>query len=185
MRQTEHKPRPRVPWGSLSGNGTERVGGSSQSGSGTVVIEGLGQDEGTTIFSFFPPGLEQWVIDHQHTLFGVPTVSEMFIDSLAFQHSLCKVAFICCSDHCVHPNSETMLFLLTEKTPLRSSYMFLKISFRYQMLIYHEPHGFKQSLEAHLPLKHNKYKGNQNAHVASNLISKHKGAQDNNTEYCS
>jgi CTD kinase subunit beta len=50
MRQTEHKPRPRTP---PSGSNTDSAGNKSGT---TSVIEGIGQNEGTTIFSFFPPG---------------------------------------------------------------------------------------------------------------------------------
>jgi len=52
MRQTEHKPRPRMPWGFPGGESAE--GGTIKSGSSNV----MGQNEGTTIFSFFPPGLD-------------------------------------------------------------------------------------------------------------------------------
>jgi len=54
MRQTEHKPRSRI-LGGLEGSVTESAG-NRKSGSSASVIEGLGQNEGTTIFSFCPPG---------------------------------------------------------------------------------------------------------------------------------
>ena len=46
MRQTEHNLRSR--WGLTGANSSENLGSSGS------VIEGLGQNEGTTIFSFFP-----------------------------------------------------------------------------------------------------------------------------------
>ena len=42
-----------MSWGLTRANSTENLGGSGN------VNEGLGQNEGTTIFSFFPTGFEQ------------------------------------------------------------------------------------------------------------------------------
>jgi len=57
MRQTEHKPRARMPWGLRSGNSAESDGGTAKTGSSkTGSSNVMGQNEGTTIFSFLPAG---------------------------------------------------------------------------------------------------------------------------------